>query len=227
MTYRCRLPTGLLGFVLRRQARRRHVHTLHGVSFDYLTACRAYLNWRCYTAMLSEMLLSRYADHVIAVSRRTATAGRHCFGLPAAKVTVIPNGHAESPRHPNARADFRRRFELDDSHFVAAFIGRGEDPVKGTAAITAAMQQLSGPFKNLRLLAVPGNGLGLGSLANAAEASTATTNTNETMVMRMGRSFLLNSPLFHNSPAAMLPHTAMPCNGGPFVTRFARIAATE
>ena len=141
-----------------RRAGQRHVHTLHGVSLDYLFACRAWLNYRCYTATVIEGWCSRYADHVIAVSDNIRRCARRCFGLPASKISVVGNGFAPPMPGLVSAAEIRLRYGLDPAQITVIFVGRGRDPVKGTAAIATAMNRLHGLWPDVRLLAVPGDG---------------------------------------------------------------------
>jgi glycosyltransferase involved in cell wall biosynthesis len=142
----------------RRRFHQRHVHTLHGVSLDYLLNCRAWLNWRCYTSTFFEGLLSRYADHVICVSNNIQLRARQCFGIPWEKMTVIYNGYTPADIPAQNRATLRDQWELTPEMTLGIFVGRADDPVKGAAAVTAAMNELYPRFPKLRLLAVPGDG---------------------------------------------------------------------
>ena len=157
-THGSSLPGSLLSLPLNRPQCRRHVHTLHGVSVDYLLNCRAWLNWRCYWGTFIEGLLSCHADHIIAVSRSVEARAKHCFALPGKKITVIPNGYTPTLLTPETRTQTRLRLGLASADIVLLLVGRGEDRVKGTAAITAAMIKLYRRYARLRLLAVPGSG---------------------------------------------------------------------
>ena len=157
-THGSSLPCRLLSLSLNRTHCRRYVHTLHGVSVDYLLNCRDWLNWRCYWGTFVEGVLSRHADHIIAVSRSVETRAKHCFALPGKKITVIPNGYTPTSLPPETRTQTRSRLGLASDDIVLLFVGRGEDCVKGTAAITAAMVKLHRRYPHLRLLAVPGSG---------------------------------------------------------------------
>jgi len=143
---------------LNRYPHQRHVHTLHGVSLDYLLNCRAWLNWRCYTGTLFEGLLSRSADHVICVSNSIEQRARHCFGIHREKTTVIYSGYAPAAFTAQNRAALRVQWDLTPEMTLGIFVGRADDAVKGAAAITAAMNQLFPLYPKLRLLAVPGSG---------------------------------------------------------------------
>ncbi|MBN1435575.1 MAG: glycosyltransferase family 4 protein [Sedimentisphaerales bacterium] len=134
----------------------RHVHTLHGVSVDYLLNCGAWHNWRCYTTTLTEGLLSHLSDHTIAVSEQIGRRARSVFGLRGDKVSVIGNGHNYRKPSSIAITAIRQRFNLSAAHNVALFIGRSEDKVKGAAAVVSAFDELAERFGQLRLLAVPG-----------------------------------------------------------------------
>ncbi len=157
-THGSSLPGHLLSLTLNRTPCRRHVHTLHGVSVDYLFNCGVWLNWRCYWGTFIEGFLSRHADHIIAVSRSVKTRAEHCFVLPGKKITVISNGYTPASLPIETRAQTRSRFGLAPDDIVLLFVGRGEDRVKGTADITAAMMKLHRRYPHLRLLAIPGSG---------------------------------------------------------------------
>ena len=157
-THGCLFGFDLFQMTLNRYSRQRHVHTLHGVSVDYLLNCRAWLNWRCYTSTFFEGVLSRYADHVICVSNSIQQRARQCFGIAGEKMTVIFNGHTPAAISAQNRAALRDQWEMTPEMTLGIFVGRAGDPVKGAAAITAAMNQLYPQHPELRLLAVPGDG---------------------------------------------------------------------
>ena len=148
------------GLTRRRKRHQRHVHTLHGVSIDYLLGCRSWLNWRCYTSTLAEGLYSRYADHVIAVSERIKRRARQCFGIRSDKITVIGNGYSPEYFSVGERDRVREELNFSADDVVALFVGRGVDKVKGAAAVAAAMGKLQPSYPNLHLLAIPGDGFG-------------------------------------------------------------------
>jgi len=147
-----------LSLAARRLSRQRHVHTLHGVSLDYLINCRDWLNWRGYTSTVIEGLFCRYADHVIAVSESIKKRAQRCFALKPRKISVIPNGYSPHFSAKNSRAHTRRQLGLATDEIVILFVGRGQDKVKGAAAVTAALKQLREKYPLIRLLAVPGSG---------------------------------------------------------------------
>lgn len=157
-THGCAFCLDFLSMAIKRFPYQRHVHTLHGVSVDYLVNCRTWLNWRCYTGTLFEGALSRHADHVIAVSNSIKQRARQCFAIPGDNITVIYNGCA-TPAIPDTNRTARRnRWKLTPEITLCMFVGRGDDTVKGAANITAAMNQLARRYPQLRLLAVPGDG---------------------------------------------------------------------
>ncbi|MBN1844207.1 MAG: glycosyltransferase family 4 protein [Sedimentisphaerales bacterium] len=148
-----------LGMALNRRAGQRHVHTLHGVSIDYLRACRTWGNWRCYTSTFLEGLLSRYADHVICVSAAVKRRARQCFGIDPDRITVIGNGHIRRQNSLEKRRRIRQGFNISDDTALVLFVGRGQDRVKGAAALTEALKALQGSSSvPVRLLAIPGDG---------------------------------------------------------------------
>ena len=147
-----------LAMQMTRRARQRYVHTLHSVSLDYFFACRAWFNWRCYYSTIIEAAWSRYANHVIAVSTRTRDWARKCFGINDEKISVIYNGFTPTPNGSQSRQRLRDRLGLTPENIALLFVGRGEDRVKGTDIVTAAMHQLYHTYSDLRLLAVPGAG---------------------------------------------------------------------
>jgi glycosyltransferase involved in cell wall biosynthesis len=150
----------MINLALNRLPHQRHVHTLHGVSLDYLWGCKDWGNWRGYSSTLIEGICSRYADHVIAVSESISRRARQAFRLRPQKISVIPNGYHRPPTAQNSRDGMRKELGLNENEIVILFVGRGEDKVKGTATITSALNQLQGKHPHLRLLAVPGTGFG-------------------------------------------------------------------
>ncbi len=157
-THGCSFHLDFIPMALNRHPRQRHVHTLHGVSADYLLNCRAWLNWRCYTSTFFEGVISRYADQVICVSNSIQKRARQCFGIAEKKMTVIGNGYTPVAVPAHNRAALRDQWNLTPKMTLGIFVGRANDAVKGAAAITAAMDQLYPQFPDLRLLAVPGDG---------------------------------------------------------------------
>ena len=141
-----------------RSSHQRHVHTLHAISLDYLLACRAWLNWRCYWCTFVEAMWTHYADHIIAVSDSTRNWARKYFAASPQRISVIPNGYTPSNPTPGARTRIRSALSLTPDHLAVIFVGRCYDRVKGAAAITAAMNQLYPSFPRLRLIAMPGDG---------------------------------------------------------------------
>ncbi len=143
----------------RRADRPGHVHTLHGLSLGYLLACGTWLNWRCYSASLAELVLARHAERVIAVSSNTKRQAEKFFRLGPDKIEVIPNGYNPDNVSPNnSRQMIRSRLGLGPENLVLLFVGRGEDRVKGTALISDAMDELYERHGEVRLLAIPGSG---------------------------------------------------------------------
>ena len=152
-----------LAMQLRHSPRRRFVHTLHTVSLDYLFRCKTWWNWRCYWSTFIEGLWSRYADHVIAVSESTRRMALKYFRIPGEKCSVIlngfdPDGCAGVATGQQEADSVRKRYGIAPDQLLLLFVGRGEDRVKGTRDIAAAMDVLHREFPPLRLLAVPGSG---------------------------------------------------------------------
>lgn len=158
-THGCSFTRQFIPMALSRQPRQRHVHTLHGVSLDYLRACKSWFNWRCYGASFIEGVCSRYADHVISISQSVLRRAQQVFGLGANKTSVIYNGFQPATTDPQNRMALRKRLNLEYDDRVVLFVGRGQDPVKGSDAVSWAINKLHhNQHKNLRLLAVPGEG---------------------------------------------------------------------
>jgi len=157
-THAAAFPSRLWSFFLNRNSLPRHIHTLHGVSLEYLFACRTWLNWRCYWGTFMEGLLSHLADHVIAVSQSVKNRALQCHFAPSPKITIIPNGYTPVQLSPQTRADVRSRLGLSSDELVLLFVGRGEDRLKGTQTITDSLNQLYRQYPHLRLLAIPGTG---------------------------------------------------------------------
>ena len=143
----------------RRDADVAHVHTLHGISWYYLTACKTWWNWRCYTSIVCERHAAWRADRVIAVSQLIAKGSHQLLRLPSGKVDVITNGFTPT-LDVNPSQTRRRAWGVDSDETVVLFVGRGEDRVKGTALIESCLSELIDQGMRLRLLAVPGSGFG-------------------------------------------------------------------
>ncbi len=150
----------LLEMQMNRLARQRWVHTLHSVALDYLFGCRDWLNWRCYYSTCIEGMWSRYADHVIGVSGSTRIWALRCFGIEARKISVIYNGYSPvaEAEAAESRTEIRRKLGFGPRELVLLFVGRGEDKVKGSHQVAAAMDELYRRFPQIRLLAIPGTG---------------------------------------------------------------------
>jgi len=145
-------------FLLTRSPRQRYVHTIHNVALEYLVACRAWWNWRCYWATATEVLWSRSADHVITVSERIRRLARRGYGIAPDRITTIPNGaDPQNPQLPDRR-QLQQSLGLNPEDINILFVGRGEDRVKGAKLITESMQSLSRQFPRLKLIAAPGTG---------------------------------------------------------------------
>lgn len=152
------LTPRLLGMLLHRSARQRWIHTLHGLATDYLLKCRAWRNWRCYWCSFTEAMWSHYADHTITVSRLMKRQAGSYYRLPATKMTVIYNGFEADQADCDRTHNLRRQYDLDESHFVILFIGRGYDRVKGTELIATTTEKLWRKYPQVRLLTIPGDG---------------------------------------------------------------------
>jgi len=144
--------------ILSRSENQRHVHTMHNSALEYAIACNAWFNWRCYWASLIEGFWGRYADHVIVVSRPIRKRAISCFGLESGKISLIANGAVPFHAPVESRGQLRDQFGLSPHDIVVLFVGRGEDKVKGTQAVSASIGQLQHKFPETRLVAVPGTG---------------------------------------------------------------------
>jgi len=136
----------------------RHVHTIHNFAFGYLLACRAWLNWRCYSSTLVEAAWCRRADHVIAVSDYVRSNSLKLFRISPRKITTILNGFAPDHLSPDARNRTRKRLGIEERDIALLFIGRSADRVKGAATVTATMKQLHKHLPTLKLITIPGDG---------------------------------------------------------------------
>jgi glycosyltransferase involved in cell wall biosynthesis len=146
---------------MNRRPRQRYVHTSHNVALDYLLACRAWLNWRCYYDTIVQAMWYRYSDHIIAVSSQVKHLATNLLGANPDKVSVIYNGYNDEvpPVTVADRQLTRDKLQLKEDDIALLFVGRGEDKVKGTKIVQTCMEQLSiSCRKSVRLLAVPGTG---------------------------------------------------------------------
>lgn len=203
-----------------RPAHQRHVHTMHNSALEYAIACNAWLNWRVYSASLIEGFWGHYADHVIAVSQPVRRRASSCFGLEATKISLIGNGAVAFDTPAESREQTRAQLDLASDNIVVLFVGRGEDKVKGTEAITASMAQLQQRFPNTRLMAVPGTGF------NGQEwiCRTGPVNHRKMLNCYAAADIFVNASLDEGLPltiveamAAGLPIVAAPVGGIPEV----------
>jgi len=148
---------------MHRQKRFRHVHTLHGVSLDYMVHCRAYLNWRSYSSTLLEGMLARRADGVICINRQIAQRARQWLGMKENKLKIIYNGFMPNAADKELRNAWRQELGFHDEDIAGLFVGRGYDKVKGTDIIAAAMAASHRRYPQLKLLAIPGDGFQAGA----------------------------------------------------------------
>ena len=153
-THGCAVPRGLL----RRRPEVGRVHTLHGVSVDYLLRCRAWGNWRCYWGTGVEWLGARAADRVIAVSESVRRRAAGFLRVPQERLVVIGNGWSGRAAGVQEREVERRRLGLREDEVAVLFVGRGEDRVKGAPALAAAVESIRRRRPEVRLVAAPGAG---------------------------------------------------------------------
>ncbi|MBI9019221.1 MAG: glycosyltransferase family 4 protein [Phycisphaerae bacterium] len=136
----------------------KHVHTLHGVSMDYLIACKAYLNWRCYYSTCMEGLMAHQADHTICVCADVVRLAKRWLLMPERKMSIVFNAQNPNSTAINQRQRIRDKYNIKADDIAVIFVGRGYDPVKGTPEIEAAFDKLYPKYPNLKLLAMPGSG---------------------------------------------------------------------
>ena len=148
----------LFSLIFNRLPQQRHVHTMHNVAMNYLFNCRDWLNWRCYWATLVEYMWCRWADHVICVSDNIRNWAMKHFQLIPETTTTILNGFSSGRRLDESCPQIREKLNIGPGDIALMFVGRGEDKVKGTDAITAALNRLYQKFPKIRLLAIPGSG---------------------------------------------------------------------
>ena len=141
-----------------RRRGQRHVHTMHNVHVDYLVACCAWLNWRCYWATVVEGAWCRFADHVIAVSDHVRDWAVRHYRIDPWRISTVPNGYAPAVGVKPAREETRQKLGLGDGDFAMLFVGRCYDKVKGADVVSAAVADLHQRFPHVRLIAVPGDG---------------------------------------------------------------------
>jgi len=146
---------------MNRQPGQRYVHTSHNVAMDYLIACRAWFNWRCYYDTIVQAMWYRYSDHIIAVSNQVKHWATKVLGVKQDRVSVIYNGYNDEvpPVTAGDRRQTRDKLLLKEDDIALLFVGRGEDKVKGTKIVQTCMERLSKTCaKPVKLLVVPGTG---------------------------------------------------------------------
>lgn len=85
------------------------------------------LRFRGIASLLADSLCHGCSSRVVAVSPEVAAFLRHCEGVPASKLAVVPNGVDGSrfrPASPSEKAAARKRLGLPEQGFVAGALGR-------------------------------------------------------------------------------------------------------
>ncbi len=197
---------GILPVLFNLMPYQRFVHTLHGVSVDYLFACGAWLNWRCYSSTLIEGFYARMASRVIAVSQAVKKRACHSFALPAERVTVIPNGFTPYRYDAAIRSRQRQLLNLKPRDVALIFVGRSYDRVKGAARLIEVMNQLYQQYSQLRLIAIPGDGFG----DAAWLIRTGNVDHNELGRYYMAADIFVNASLNEGLPLTLIEAMACP-----------------
>jgi len=104
--------------------------------------------------------LSRYADHVIAVSSPVKRRAEYLFGVKSSRISVIPNGCIPGQADGRERLTIRQKLSLEPQHVVLLFVGRSRDPVKGAGLLSSCVAKIHQRFPDVRMMSVPGDGLG-------------------------------------------------------------------
>lgn len=107
-------------------------------------------DWKRVVYGQAEKTLGAMGDAIICVSHEEFEEGLR-LGIPRGKLHVVANGIA-APQLP-ARAELRRSWGLDDSHFVIGFVGRF-NPQKAPERMLEAFSYVSRPFPHARLVMV-------------------------------------------------------------------------
>jgi glycosyltransferase involved in cell wall biosynthesis len=114
-----------------------------------------------------DRFVARWVDQIIAVSEAAARFLRENKGIPAQKITVIPNGrdlHAFGPGKSHTRALLRQHWGIPDNAPVVGVVGRLEAQ-KGHRFLVEALPQVLTECPDVCVLLV-----GEGSLRPALEA---------------------------------------------------------
>lgn len=101
--------------------------------------------------------IARRVRRVIAVSETTGKDVIHWMKVPAARVTVVPNGIDHEmfrPPSPDAVAAFKQRKNLDQPFFL--YVARLEHPAKNHIRLIHAFEKLAGSGKFNGQLVLPG-----------------------------------------------------------------------
>lgn len=133
------------GPLLKRSATRL-IHVAHGTTFGRLLACREYFSLSGWKGSLRDLLPSRMAHAVAAVSTQVEGELRRYFRVHQ-PIKVIANGVDPTIFKPLAAISPAPR---------VAFVGRGDDRVKNVATLVEACRRLKERHPDLELWAMPG-----------------------------------------------------------------------
>lgn len=129
------------------------VYTLHGIPAIFRSERLGALLCRC-----EEMILHRYTEHYVAVSRGLKAA-LLSSGVPERKITVTGVGGSGvdftrfSPRSDEEKVTLRARFGLKADDIVVGYVGRLVVE-KGVRELVLSFRRLAQRFDNVRLLVV-------------------------------------------------------------------------
>lgn len=134
---------------------RRLVHTVHVAEGRFRPWQFAYAR-----------LLSEHCDRIVCVSRSVRDYHARRSGLPLWRYTVIPNGidAAAFARDADSRDQLRKRWGIDDTQVLVAFVGRLNHQ-KGIDTFVAAMSHLAA-CGNPQRLVIAGEGPGQAVVEN-------------------------------------------------------------
>lgn len=129
----------------------RRVHTYHGMAIGRILACHDILKTlyrtvryrrSAFTVAFGEWRLGLEADACICVSENTKRDASRFFRLSKNKLTTIPNAFFPHSDGDHVKSEIRARLDIPQEGVLILFVGRDQDPIKGTPTFLEAVRPL-------------------------------------------------------------------------------------
>lgn len=150
--------SGWVGAQIRAEQNAPLLHMFHTMGYFKNRATRSLEEYDPPLRLKIEAELVKHADHLVVSSRREKVQMVWTYGVPAAKLSVIPCGVDPSLFRPRNAREAQAELGLPDKRYIL-FVGR-IDPVKGIDTLLRAIQRVKktgDAFRDVHLLIVGGD----------------------------------------------------------------------